>query len=139
MILSRSEERRVGKSVDLGGRRIIKKTFFQAEDGIRDMSPGDWSSDVCSSDLDESFVFGMDRLYPAEGLGITDRQSAVVGALRHDPERDCGVVRQNPAVADGHIFPEKVMESKEIPPADGLFLNMMTSGCHSGLDRKSVV
>ena len=23
-------------SVDLGGRRIIKKTFFQAEDGIRD-------------------------------------------------------------------------------------------------------
>ena len=47
----RSEERRVGKSVDLGGRRIIKKTFFQAEDGIRDMSPGDWSSDVCSSDL----------------------------------------------------------------------------------------
>ena len=32
----RSEERRVGKSVDLGGRRIIKKNFFQAEDGIRD-------------------------------------------------------------------------------------------------------
>ena len=25
-----------GKSVDLGGRRIIKKIFFQAEDGIRD-------------------------------------------------------------------------------------------------------
>ncbi len=24
--------------------------FFQAEDGIRDV-PGDWSSDVCSSDL----------------------------------------------------------------------------------------
>ena len=35
----RSEERRVGKDdvcVDLGGRRIIKKNFFQAEDGIRD-------------------------------------------------------------------------------------------------------
>ena len=47
----RSEERRVGKSVDLGGRRIIKKTFFQAEDGIRDIGTGDWSSDVCSSDL----------------------------------------------------------------------------------------
>ena len=47
----RSEERRVGKSVDLGGRRIIKKTFFQAEDGIRDIIAGDWSSDVCSSDL----------------------------------------------------------------------------------------
>ena len=25
-----------GESVDLGGRRIIKKNFFQAEDGIRD-------------------------------------------------------------------------------------------------------
>ena len=47
----RSEERRVGKSVDLGGRRIIKKTFFQAEDGIRDIRLSDWSSDVCSSDL----------------------------------------------------------------------------------------
>src|SRR2546427_529633 len=58
----RSEERRVGKSVDLGGRRIIKKKtvdrlpppvhlrdalrrehrppvlFFQAEDGIRDLT-----------------------------------------------------------------------------------------------------
>lgn len=47
----RSEERRVGKEcvaigVDLGGRRII-----QAEDGIRDVRHGDWSSDVCSSDL----------------------------------------------------------------------------------------
>lgn len=47
----RSEERRVGKEcvvhcVDLGGRRII-----QAEDGIRDVVSGDWSSDVCSSDL----------------------------------------------------------------------------------------
>ena len=50
-VYNRSEERRVGKSVDLGGRRIIKKTFFQAEDGIRDISIGDWSSDVCSSDL----------------------------------------------------------------------------------------
>ena len=39
--VDRSEERRVGKdrrSVDLGGRRIIKKKkFFQAEDGIRDL------------------------------------------------------------------------------------------------------
>ena len=29
----------------------LKKFFFQAEDGIRDMSVRDWSSDVCSSDL----------------------------------------------------------------------------------------
>ena len=27
----------VAPSVDLGGRRIIKKSFFQAEDGIRDV------------------------------------------------------------------------------------------------------
>lgn len=51
LVGSRSEERRVGKEclecrVDLGGRRII-----QAEDGIRDSTLGDWSSDVCSSDL----------------------------------------------------------------------------------------
>ena len=33
-------------SVDLGGRRIIKKTFFQAEDGIRDRSPSRGLGDV---------------------------------------------------------------------------------------------
>lgn len=54
----RSEERRVGKEcvrsrVDLGGRRII-----QAEDGIRDPWMGDWSSDVCSSDLRSSMSRG---------------------------------------------------------------------------------
>ena len=38
---------RVYHGVDLGGRRIIKKNFFQAEDGIRDPA-SDWSSDVCS-------------------------------------------------------------------------------------------
>ena len=46
-----------GKSVDLGGRRIIKKNFFQAEDGIRDIKISDWSSDVCSSDLSAMYVF----------------------------------------------------------------------------------
>ena len=30
---------------------LKKKDFFQAEDGIRDISSCDWSSDVCSSDL----------------------------------------------------------------------------------------
>ena len=29
----------VCSGVDLGGRRIIKKSFFQAEDGIRDSDP----------------------------------------------------------------------------------------------------
>ena len=29
----------------------LKKKFFQAEDGIRDIRLSDWSSDVCSSDL----------------------------------------------------------------------------------------
>ena len=32
--------------VDLGGRRIIKKKFFQAEDGIRDRSPSRGLGDV---------------------------------------------------------------------------------------------
>ena len=49
-----------GKSVDLGGRRIIKKNFFQAEDGIRDHR-GDWSSDVCSSDLQLGDSQDMDK------------------------------------------------------------------------------
>ena len=30
----------------------LKKVFFQAEDGIRDIAISDWSSDVCSSDLE---------------------------------------------------------------------------------------
>src|SRR3989338_6792733 len=42
---TRSEERRVGKSVDLGGRRIIKKNRGNKRWNC------DWSSDVCSSDL----------------------------------------------------------------------------------------
>ena len=50
----RSEERRVGKDVvgvDLGGRRIIKKIFFFKQKTAYEMLSGDWSSDVCSSDL----------------------------------------------------------------------------------------
>src|ERR1022692_4224024 len=81
----RSEERRVGKSVDLGGRRIIKKKknrelrfrakvgdfrqraiaaiagvvgpdvicglFFFSSRRRHTRLQGDWSSDVCSSDL----------------------------------------------------------------------------------------
>src|SRR5215469_2859532 len=75
----RSEERRVGKSVDLGGRRIIKKKkkksndnfmlssdelgscflemgfheslFFFSSRRRHTRSLRDWSSDVCSSDL----------------------------------------------------------------------------------------
>ena len=38
-------------SVDLGGRRIIKKTFFQAEDGIRDRSPSRGLGDVYKRQL----------------------------------------------------------------------------------------
>ena len=38
-----ADERR---RVDLGGRRIIKKTFFQAEDGIRDDSASRGLGDV---------------------------------------------------------------------------------------------
>ena len=39
-------------SVDLGGRRIIKKIFFKQKTAY-EIVTGDWSSDVCSSDLEE--------------------------------------------------------------------------------------
>ena len=48
-------------SVDLGGRRIIKKIFFKQKTAY-EIVTGDWSSDVCSSDLvlivDDSIVRG---------------------------------------------------------------------------------
>ena len=50
-LVNRSEERRVGKSVDLGGRRIIKKIFFFKQKTAYEILECDWSSDVCSSDL----------------------------------------------------------------------------------------
>ena len=37
----------------------LKKTFFQAEDGIRDIKISDWSSDVCSSDLIQMRMGGL--------------------------------------------------------------------------------
>ena len=37
--------------VDLGGRRIIKKNFFQAEDGIRDVAPSRGLGDVYKRQL----------------------------------------------------------------------------------------
>ena len=43
-----------GKSVDLGGRRIIKKIFFSSRRRHTRLQ-GDWSSDVCSSDLKKEF------------------------------------------------------------------------------------
>ena len=44
-------------SVDLGGRRIIKKIFFKQKTAY-EIVTGDWSSDVCSSDL----LLGLKRL-----------------------------------------------------------------------------
>ena len=41
-------------SVDLGGRRIIKKTFFQAEDGIRDTPTSRGLGDVYKRQLQDS-------------------------------------------------------------------------------------
>ena len=38
-------------SVDLGGRRIIKKIFFFKQKTAYEIGGSDWSSDVCSSDL----------------------------------------------------------------------------------------
>src|SRR5256885_2402663 len=57
--------------------------FFQAEDGIRDLQ-GDWSSDVCSSDL---VVPGQDAQQLCRvGHGARYRTRGVlVGGDRHDP------------------------------------------------------
>ena len=38
--------------VDLGGRRIIKKKIFFKQKTAYEILRSDWSSDVCSSDLD---------------------------------------------------------------------------------------
>ena len=38
-------------SVDLGGRRIIKKKIFFKQKTAYEIGGSDWSSDVCSSDL----------------------------------------------------------------------------------------
>ena len=46
-------------SVDLGGRRIIKKIFFKQKTAY-EIVTGDWSSDVCSSDLCDKFFSGFD-------------------------------------------------------------------------------
>ena len=39
--------------VDLGGRRIIKKIFFKQKTAY-EILRSDWSSDVCSSDLEST-------------------------------------------------------------------------------------
>src|SRR2546422_8647411 len=46
---SRSEERRVGKSVDLGGRRIIKKKKIKKDACIHSIKDRDREQRVCSA------------------------------------------------------------------------------------------
>ena len=79
-----------GKSVDLGGRRIIKKKFFQAEDGIRDIKIRDWSSDGCSSDLLDYVIPGNDDAIRAVKLIVSKMADAVIeakqGAIDVDTE-----------------------------------------------------
>src|SRR5256885_13310123 len=43
--------------------------FFQAEDGIRDLQ-GDWSSDVCSSDLNSNGNFGKEFIWEIFGIYV---------------------------------------------------------------------
>ena len=51
-------------SVDLGGRRIIKKIFFKQKTAY-EIVTGDWSSDVCSSDLE-----GLDPIVMRLGAAV---------------------------------------------------------------------
>ena len=48
-----------GLGVDLGGRRIIKKNFFQAEDGIRDAQESRGLGDVYKRQV---FAFGKNEI-----------------------------------------------------------------------------
>ena len=59
--------------------------FFQAEDGIRD-AIGDWSSDVCSSDLTMYDMLG----WLAQEEGIRLEPSALAGMA--GPQRVCASV-----------------------------------------------
>ena len=53
-------------SVDLGGRRIIKKSFFQAEDGIRDIDRSRGLGDVYKRQVEG---IGEEKIF--EGLELT--------------------------------------------------------------------
>ena len=53
-------------SVDLGGRRIIKKNFFQAEDGIRDAQESRGLGDVYK----RQHIY---HIYSALNIWLTDR------------------------------------------------------------------
>src|SRR3990167_5564075 len=66
---------RVGKSVDLGGRRIIKK---KRRNGVFDC---DWSSDVCSSDLAAAPVAAEAAAPAAAKLNGTVVRSPMVGTF----------------------------------------------------------
>ena len=59
-------------SVDLGGRRIIKKIFFKQKTAY-EIVTGDWSSDVCSSDLGAAT---MDCMEQEQERGITITSAA---------------------------------------------------------------
>ena len=58
-------------SVDLGGRRIIKKKIFFKQKTAYEIGGSDWSSDVCSSDL-----VGGERQLPII-IGATEAQAMV--------------------------------------------------------------
>ena len=63
--------------VDLGGRRIIKKKFFQAEDGIRDRSPSRGLGDV----------YKRQNVYSTAGQG-TDVEITIPANYKTDREKD---------------------------------------------------
>ena len=70
--------------VDLGGRRIIKKNFFQAEDGIRDLFRGLVGSEMCIRDRGSSPVEERRALIPPR-LCVDDEDD--------DDDADCVELR----------------------------------------------
>ena len=86
--------------VDLGGRRIIKKIFFEAEDGIRDTRIGLVGSEMCIRDSAQPIHQAQAKMESMQH--ITERHQAERKALRE---------KQNAERLEVRLMHQKEMES----------------------------
>ena len=101
-------------SVDLGGRRIIKKIFFKQKTAY-EIGGSDWSSDVCSSDLVYEYVVA--------AVVVGDES---VAFLRIEP-LNCTVVHFGTSI--NKIFRTALNKSPYI--SVGLYSRKLTCICNS--------
>ena len=74
-------------SVDLGGRRIIKKIFFKQKTAY-EIVTGDWSSDVCSSDLEQAHKHQVLHL-EEHNLLLQEKQKSIMARLGQIGRASC--------------------------------------------------